>query len=134
MGDVSSALNREGIDVTEVPVTSEQLSLLMKRIADNTISNKIAKEIFAVLWETRPAEPDAVDKIIDAKGLKQISDTGAIEKIIDEVLANNTRSVEEFRAGKEKAFNSLVGQVMKATRGKANPAQVNELLRKKLAG
>ena len=134
MGDVSSALNREGIDVAEVPVTSEQLSLLMKRIADNTISNKIAKEIFAVLWETRPAEPDAVDKIIDAKGLKQISDTGAIEKIIDEVLANNTRSVEEFRAGKEKAFNSLVGQVMKATRGKANPAQVNELLRKKLAG
>ena len=106
----------------------------MKRIADNTISNKIAKEIFGVLWETRPSEADAVDRIIDAKGLKQISDTGAIEKIIDEVLANNSRSVEEFRAGKQKAFNSLVGQVMKATRGKANPAQVNELLRKKLAG
>ncbi len=134
MGDVSSALNREGIDIAEVPVSSEQLSLLMKRIADNTISNKIAKEIFGVLWETRPAEADAVDRIIDARGLKQISDTGAIEKIIDEVLANNTRSVEEFRAGKQKAFNSLVGQVMKATRGKANPAQVNELLRKKLAG
>ena len=87
-----------------------------------------------MLWETRPSEADAVDRIIDAKGLKQISDTGAIEKIIDEVLANNSRSVEEFRAGKQKAFNSLVGQVMKATRGKANPAQVNELLRKKLAG
>ena len=134
MGDVSSALNREGIDIADVPVSSEQLSLLMKRIADNTISNKIAKEIFGVLWETHPAEADAVDRIIDARGLKQISDTGAIEKIIDEVLANNTRSVEEFRAGKQKAFNSLVGQVMKATRGKANPAQVNELLHKKLAG
>ena len=134
MGDVSSALNREGIDIADVPVSSEQLSLLMKRIADNTISNKNAKEIFGVLWETHPAEADAVDRIIDARGLKQISDTGAIEKIIDEVLANNTRSVEEFRAGKQKAFNSLVGQVMKATRGKANPAQVNELLHKKLAG
>ncbi len=133
MGDVSSAMNREGIDMIAIPVSPEQLSLLMQRIADNTISNKIAKEIFSVLWETHPTEPDAVDKIIQAKGLKQISDTGAIEKIIDDVLANNTKSVEEFRSGKEKAFNSLVGQVMKATRGKANPAQVNELLRKKLA-
>lgn len=134
MGDVSSALNREGISMADVPVMPEQLALLMKRIADNTISNKIAKEIFGVLWETHPAEADAVDNIIDARGLKQISDTGAIEKIIDEVLANNARSVEEFRAGRDKAFNSLVGQVMKATRGKANPVQVNELLRKKLAG
>ncbi len=133
MGDVASALNREGIDVTAIPVSFEQLSLLMKRIADRTISNKIAREIFSVLWETHPAEPDAVDRIIDAKGLKQISDTGAIEKIIDDVLANNAKSVEEFRSGKDKAFNSLVGQVMKATKGKANPAQVNELLRKKLA-
>lgn len=133
MGDVSSALNRENIDIDEAPVTAEQLSLLMTRISDGTISNKIAKEIFSDMWEARSGEADSVDKIIEAKGLKQISDTGELEKIVDEVLAANQKSVEEFRSGRDKAFNSLVGQVMKATRGKGNPAQVNELLRKKLA-
>ncbi|WAW10748.1 Asp-tRNA(Asn)/Glu-tRNA(Gln) amidotransferase subunit GatB [Oxalobacter vibrioformis] len=134
MGDVSSALNRENIGIDEAPVTAGQLSLLMTRISDGTISNKIAKEIFADMWESGSGEADSVDKIIEAKGLKQISDAGELEKIIDEVLAANQKSVEEFRAGRDKAFNSLVGQVMKATKGKGNPAQVNELLRKKLAG
>lgn len=91
-------------------------------------------DIFAILWDARASDDNAVDKIIDAKGLKQISDTGAIEKIIDEVLANNAKSVEEFRSGKDKAFNALVGQVMKATKGKANPGQVSDMLKKKLAG
>jgi len=133
MGDVSSALNRENIDVDQAPVTAEQLSLLMTRISDGTISNKIAKEIFSDMWNARSSEADSVDKIIESKGLKQISDTSELEKIVNEVLAANQKSVEEFRAGRDKAFNSLVGQVMKATRGKGNPAQVNELLRKKLA-
>lgn len=132
MGDVSSAMNREGIEIDAVPVSAEQLSLLMKRIADNTISNKIAKEVFGVMWDSKPDDANAVDRIIDEKGLKQISDTGAIEKIIDEVLANNQKSVEEFRAGKAKAFNALIGQVMKATKGKANPGQVNQMLKQKL--
>ncbi len=133
MGDVSSALNRENIGIEDVPVSSEQLSLLMTRISDGTISNKIAKEIFIHMWETPSEDKDSVDRIIEAKGLKQISDTGELEKIITDVLASNQKSVEEFKAGRDKAFNSLVGQVMKATRGKANPAQVNELLRQKLA-
>lgn len=134
MGDVSSALNRESIGIDEAPVSAEQLSLLMVRIADGTISNKIAKEIFADMWEARSQDANSVDSIIETKGLKQISDTGELEKVVDEVLAANQKSVEEFRAGKDKAFNALVGQVMKATRGKGNPAQVNELLRKKLGG
>src|SRR5207253_1420488 len=96
---------------------------------DGTISGKIAKEVFDAMWRGE----GSADAIIEAKGLKQISDRGAIEKLIDEVLAANAGQVEDFRAGKEKAFNSLVGQVMKATKGKANPGQVNEILRKKLA-
>ncbi len=134
MVDISSALNRENLEIGDMPVTVQQLAQLMQRIADNTISNKIARDIFAILWEARASDDNAVDKIIDAKGLKQISDTGAIEKIIDEVLANNAKSVEEFRSGKDKAFNALVGQVMKATKGKANPGQVSDMLKKKLAG
>ena len=134
MVDISSALNRENLEIGDLPVTVQQLAQLMQRIADNTISNKIARDIFAILWEARASDDNAVDKIIDAKGLKQISDTGAIEKIIDEVLANNAKSVEEFRSGKDKAFNALVGQVMKATKGKANPGQVSDMLKKKLAG
>ncbi len=134
MGDVSSTLNREGVDIDASPVSAEQLALLLQRIADGTISNKIAKEIFGAMWESPSGDPAAVDAIIEAKGLKQISDTGALEKIVDEVLAANAKSVEEFRAGKEKAFNALIGQAMKASRGKANPAQLTELLKKKLAG
>ncbi len=133
MVDISSALNRENLEIDDLPVTVRQLAQLMQRIADNTISNKIARDIFGILWEVKASDDNAVDKIIDAKGLKQISDSGAIEKIIDEVLANNTKSVEEFRSGKDKAFNALVGQVMKATKGKANPGQVSDMLKKKLA-
>ncbi|WP_186014086.1 Asp-tRNA(Asn)/Glu-tRNA(Gln) amidotransferase subunit GatB [Burkholderia gladioli] len=132
MGDVSSLLNREGIEIDASPVSAAQLALVLQRIADGTISNKIAKEIFQAIWDERAGDEAAADRIIEAKGLKQISDSGALEAIIDEVLAANAKSVEEFRAGKEKAFNALVGQAMKATKGKANPAQVNELLKKKL--
>jgi aspartyl-tRNA(Asn)/glutamyl-tRNA(Gln) amidotransferase subunit B len=133
MGDVSSTLNRANVDIADAPVKAEQLALLLQRIADGTISNKIAKEVFAAMWEAPSDKPTLADDIIDAKGLKQISDSGALEKIIDEVLAANAKSVEEFRAGKEKAFNALIGQAMKATKGKANPAQLTELLKKKLA-
>ncbi|HEY4542341.1 MAG TPA: Asp-tRNA(Asn)/Glu-tRNA(Gln) amidotransferase subunit GatB [Noviherbaspirillum sp.] len=134
MGDVSSTLNREGVEIAAAPVKAEQLALLLQRIADGTISNKIAKEVFAAMWEAPSDDPALADKVIDAKGLKQISDTGALEKIVDEVLAANAKSVEEYRAGKEKAFNALIGQAMKATKGKANPAQLTELLKTKLAG
>jgi aspartyl-tRNA(Asn)/glutamyl-tRNA(Gln) amidotransferase subunit B len=134
MGDVSSTLNREGMDISAIPVSAAQLALLLQRIADGTISNKIAKEVFAAMWQAPSPDVHLADKVIEAKGLKQISDVGALEKIIDEVMAANQQSVDEYRAGKEKAFNSLVGQAMKATKGKGNPAQVNELLKKKLAG
>ncbi|WP_061146402.1 Asp-tRNA(Asn)/Glu-tRNA(Gln) amidotransferase subunit GatB [Caballeronia arvi] len=133
MGDVSAQLNRESLDISESPVSSAQLALIVQRIADGTISNKIAKDIFQTIWEEKATDDAAADRIIDAKGLKQISDSGALEAIIDEVLAANQKSVDEFRAGKEKAFNALIGQAMKATKGKANPQQVNELLKKKLS-
>ena len=110
-------------------MSAAQLRRLMERIADGTISHKMAKEVDDAMWN---GEGDA-DAIIDKRGLKQVSDAGAIEKLVDEVLANNPKQVEDYRAGKDKAFNSLVGQVMKATQGKANPAQVNEVLRRKLA-
>ncbi|MFM1990030.1 MAG: Asp-tRNA(Asn)/Glu-tRNA(Gln) amidotransferase subunit GatB [Pseudomonadota bacterium] len=134
MGDVAAQLNREGLEIDACPVAPAQLALLIARIADGTVSGKIAREVFQAIWDERRTEPDAADRVIEAKGLKQISDVGAIEKIVDEVLAANPKSVEEFRAGKEKAFNALVGQAMKATKGKANPQQVNELLRRRLAG
>jgi aspartyl-tRNA(Asn)/glutamyl-tRNA(Gln) amidotransferase subunit B len=133
MGDVSAQLNRESIDVADSPVSAAQLALILQRIADGTISNKIAKDIFQAIWDEKATDEAAADRIIEAKGLKQISDTGALEAIIDEVLAANQKSVEEFRAGKEKAFNALIGQAMKATKGRANPQQVNELLKKKLS-
>nr|WP_217346110.1 Asp-tRNA(Asn)/Glu-tRNA(Gln) amidotransferase subunit GatB [Noviherbaspirillum sp. L7-7A]MBV0880484.1 Asp-tRNA(Asn)/Glu-tRNA(Gln) amidotransferase subunit GatB [Noviherbaspirillum sp. L7-7A] len=132
MGDVSSTLNREGVDIADAPVGGAQLALLLKRIADGTISNKIAKEVFGAMWEAKSDAADLADRIIESKGLKQISDSGALEKIVDEVLAANEKSVAEFRAGKEKAFNALIGQAMKASRGKANPAQLTELLKQKL--
>ncbi len=128
MGELSAALNRADLDIAASPVSPAALAELLARVRDNTISGKIAKDVFEAMWA---GEGDA-DAIIEAKGLKQISDSGAIEKIVDEVLAANPKSVEEFRAGKEKAFNALVGQVMKASRGKANPAQVNDILRRKL--
>jgi aspartyl-tRNA(Asn)/glutamyl-tRNA(Gln) amidotransferase subunit B len=128
MGAISAKLNAEDKAIGDSPVSASQLAQLLKRIADNTISNNAAKQVFEVLW----AGEGEVDAIIEAKGLKQESDTGAIEAIIDEVLAANQAMVDEFKSGKEKAFNALVGQCMKASKGKANPAQVNEMLKKKL--
>jgi len=128
MGAISAKLNAEEKTLAASPVTAEGLAALIKRITDNTISNNAAKQVFDAMWNGE----GEVDDIIEAKGLKQVSDTGAIEAIIDEVLAANAAMVEEFKAGKEKAFNALVGQAMKASKGKANPAQVNEVLKSKL--
>lgn len=129
MGELAAHLNESGLAIADAPVSAAQLADLIARVLDGTISNKTAKEVFAALWQRQGASADA---IIEARGLKQISDLSAIESIVDEVLAANARSVEEFRAGKDKAFNALVGQAMKATRGKANPQQVNDILRRKL--
>jgi aspartyl-tRNA(Asn)/glutamyl-tRNA(Gln) amidotransferase subunit B len=128
MGALSAKLNAEEKAIVDSPVTSQQLAQLLKRIQDNTISNNAAKQVFEALWGSE----GQVDEIIAEKGLKQESDSGAIEAIIDEVLAANPAMVEEYKAGKEKAFNALVGQAMKASKGKANPAQVNQVLKKKL--
>jgi len=129
MVDLAARLNKEGRNIGDSPVSAAQLGGLVARIADNTISNNIAKKVFEALWN---GEGNSADQIIEQQGLKQITDSGAIETLIDEVLAANAAMVAEFRAGKEKAFNALVGQAMKATKGKANPQQVNDLLRKKL--
>jgi aspartyl-tRNA(Asn)/glutamyl-tRNA(Gln) amidotransferase subunit B len=129
-GDLAAAMNRAEIGIDQVPVSAAQLSRLLARILDQTISGKIAKDVFDAVW-TGEHGGDA-DAIIAARGLTQISDEGAIERVVDEVLAANAAMVAEFRAGKEKAFNALVGQAMKATRGKANPGQVNAVLRRKL--
>lgn len=130
MGEISRRLNNEEIGMDAVKVSSEQLAALIRRISDGTISNNAAKQVFEALWT---GEGSDVDAVIEAKGLKQMNDTGALEKIIDEVIAANPGNVEQYKAGKDKAFNALVGQVMKASKGKANPAQVNELLKAKLA-
>ncbi|MCO5100663.1 MAG: Asp-tRNA(Asn)/Glu-tRNA(Gln) amidotransferase subunit GatB [Burkholderiaceae bacterium] len=132
MGELAAALNRDQRAIEDCPVAPEQLARLVVRIDDGTISGKTARDVFADLWGGQARDADAVDRIVDAKGLRQMSDAGELERIVDEVIADNARSVEEFRAGREKAFNALVGQVMKATRGKANPQQVNELLRRRL--
>jgi aspartyl-tRNA(Asn)/glutamyl-tRNA(Gln) amidotransferase subunit B len=133
IGDLAAALNRSGVEMKQVGFGPAPIAVLLARVVDGTISARSAKEIFDGVWEKVYPEPVNVDKIIEEKGLRQISDTGSLEKIIDEVLAQNARQVGDYRAGKDKAFNSLVGQVMKATQGKANPAQVNELLKAKLA-
>jgi len=130
MGSVAAKLNAEDKAIGESPIAPQALAQLLKRISDGTISNNAAKQVFEAMWA---GDGDA-DSIIEQKGLKQVSDSGAIEAIIDEVLAANAAMVEEFKAGKEKAFNALVGQAMKASKGKANPAQVNEVLKRKLAG
>ena len=129
MVDLAARLNKEDKEISESPVSAAQLGGLAARIVDNTISNAIAKKVFEALWN---GEGKSADEIIDKQGLKQITDADAIGKLIDEVLAANETMVAEFRAGKEKAFNALVGQAMKAAKGKANPQQVNELLRRKL--
>ncbi|AOA57594.1 Asp-tRNA(Asn)/Glu-tRNA(Gln) amidotransferase subunit GatB [Acinetobacter larvae] len=130
MGEFSAALNKAGLDIQDSPISAQQLGGLVARIIDNTISGKIAKQVFGFMWE---AEGQSADDIIQDKGLKQETDSAAIEAIIKDVLAANEKMVEEYKAGKEKAFNGLVGQVMKASRGKANPAQVNQLLKQLLA-
>jgi aspartyl-tRNA(Asn)/glutamyl-tRNA(Gln) amidotransferase subunit B len=129
MGEVSRRLNADDRPPEDNPVAAATLAQVIARIVDGTISNNGAKQLFDVLW----AEGGEVDALIDARGLRQMNDTGELERILDEVLAANAKSVEEFRAGKDKAFNALIGQAMKASKGKANPAQVNELLKKKLA-
>ncbi len=129
MGELSARLNKTDRPIEASPIKAAQLAGLITRIADNTISNNIAKQVFEAMWN---GEGQSADEIIEKQGLKQITDTGAIETLVDEVLAANQKSVEEFRAGKEKAFNALVGQAMKATKGKANPQQVTDLLKKKL--
>jgi aspartyl-tRNA(Asn)/glutamyl-tRNA(Gln) amidotransferase subunit B len=129
MGELSRRVNAGEATIEAAPVSSKQLATLIGRIADGTISNNAAKQVFDALWS---GEGSDVDAVIEAKGLKQMSDTGALEKIIDEVVAANADNVAQYKAGKEKAFNALVGQVMKASRGKANPQQVNELLKKKI--
>ncbi|QKT02870.1 Asp-tRNA(Asn)/Glu-tRNA(Gln) amidotransferase subunit GatB [Ectothiorhodospiraceae bacterium 2226] len=129
MGELSAALNKDGIEITASPVSPAMLGGMLQRITDNTISGKIAKDVFEAMWN---GEGDA-DAVIEAKGLKQITDTSAIETVIDEVIAGNPQQLEQYRAGKDKLFGFFVGQVMKATQGKANPAQVNELLKRKLA-
>lgn len=128
LGEMSAALNKNALDISESPINAERLAGLIRRIADNTLSNKLAKQVFEAMWSSDLS----ADDIIERDGLKQMTDSGAIEKIIDEVLTNNQKSVEEFKSGKEKAFNALVGQVMKASRGKANPQQVQSLLLDKL--
>ena len=131
MVDLAARLNKEGLEIAAAPVSPAQLGGLIRRIADQTISNNIAKKVFEALWN---GEGATADEVIERQGLKQITDSGAIETLVDAVLAANPGNVAEFKAGKEKAFNALVGQVMKAAKGKANPQQVNELLKKKLAG
>jgi aspartyl-tRNA(Asn)/glutamyl-tRNA(Gln) amidotransferase subunit B len=128
MGEVSRRLNASEVGIEHAPVSAAQLAAMIGRIADSTISNSAAKQVFDAMW----TEGGEVDAIIEAKGLKQMNDTGALEAIIDEVLAANPKNVEEFRAGNSKALNGLVGPIMKASKGKANPAQVNELSLKKL--
>ena len=128
-GELAANLNKADLDLAQSPIQAERLAGLVARIADNTLSNKLAKQVFEVMWTDISA---SADSIIEQQGLKQITDSGAIEAIIDEVLANNAKSVEEYKAGKEKALNALVGQVMKASKGKANPTQAQELMKAKL--
>ena len=127
-GEVAARLNREEKSIADCPLSAERLAGLVARVADNTLSNKLAKQVFEALWDSELS----ADAVIERDGLKQVSDVGAIEKLVEEALAANPKAVEEFRAGKEKALNALAGQVMKASKGKANPAQVQEILRQKL--
>ncbi len=151
IGEVSAQLNRDGLEIAQCPITPQQLGGMLKRIADSTISNAGAKEVFRAMWSaprivsavgtgSGHAEGQAIgvaisaDEIIESKGLKQVSDIGAIEKIVDEIIAANPAQVAEYRSGKDKVFGFFVGLAMKASKGKANPAQLNEVLKKKLAG
>ncbi len=128
MGDLSGALNKAGLEIEQSPVEASRLAGLVRRINDETISGKIAKQVFEALWESK----DSADDIIEKQGLKQITDTGAIESIIDQIIANNPEQLAQYRSGKDKLFGFFVGQAMKATQGKANPQQLNDLLKAKL--
>ena len=134
-GELASALNRANIAASDSPLSADDLAPLLERVADGTISNKIAKDIFTILWDEASAgqKSSTIDAIIDQRGWRQISDSGELARLIDQVMTDNAKLVAEFQAGKEKAFNALVGQIMKASQGKANPQQVNDLLRKKLS-
>ena len=133
MGDLLGALNKDDTDIIDSPISAKQLAGLLKRIKDDTLSGKLAKKVFSALYEREGGDgDDAADKIIKDKGLKQETDTGAIKAMVEEVIAKNEAMVEEYRGGKEKAFNGLVGQVMKASRGSANPQQVNQILKELL--
>ena len=131
MGEVSRRLNGEAIEIDAAPVRPAALAALIGRIADGTISNNAARQVFDALWQGEGGE---VDAIIEARGLRQLRDAGELERVVEAVIAANPKSVEEFRAGKEKAFNALVGQAMKATQGKADPARLHALLRARLGG
>ncbi len=128
-GELGAALNRDNLDIADSKVDAGALAGLLKRIQDNTISGKIAKDVFTVMWE----EGGDADSIIDSKGLKQITDSGELEALVDKVIADNPEQVEQFRAGKDKVLGFFVGQIMKATQGKANPGQINQILRDKLS-
>ena len=130
IGELSGALNKDGLEIGDSKIDAAALAGLLDRIADNTISGKIAKDVFEAMW----AGEGSADEIIDAKGMKQITDSSAIDAIVDEVIAANPQQAEEFRAGKDKLLGFFVGQVMKATKGKANPAQVNEAIKRRLGG
>ena len=129
LGEVNAALNKANLDIEDAPITPKQLAKLIKRITDNTISGKIAKTVFESMWQSK----NDPDDIIEQQGLKQVTDSNAIEKIIDTVISSNQKQVEEYRNGKEQVFGFFVGQVMKASQGKANPDQVNKLLKEKLS-
>jgi aspartyl-tRNA(Asn)/glutamyl-tRNA(Gln) amidotransferase subunit B len=129
LGEFSAARNRADVSVHAAPVDAEALALLLRRVADRTISGKIAKDVFDAMW----AGGGSADTIIERRGLRQIVDSDAIEALVDRVIAANSNTVDQYRAGKEKAFNALVGEVMKASKGKANPAQVSEILRRRLS-
>jgi aspartyl-tRNA(Asn)/glutamyl-tRNA(Gln) amidotransferase subunit B len=130
MGEVSAQLNRDNLEMAQCPITAEQMGGMLARIVDGTISNSGAKEVFRIMW----SEGGSADAIIDAKGLKQVSDAGALEAMVDEIIATNADKVAEYRSGKDKLFGFFVGLAMKASKGNANPAQMNEILKKKLAG
>ena len=134
LGEVAAALNRTDAQIAEAPVQPAELAGLLRRIADRSLSGKMAREVFDALWAGEASGDDAADTIIARRGLRQISDAVAIDRLVDDVVAANPATVAEFRAGKQKAFNALVGQVMKASKGKANPAQLNAALRRKLGG
>jgi len=128
-GELSAALNRDNLDIADSRVAAIALAGLLQRIQDNTISGKIAKDVFTAMWD----EGGDADSIIESKGLKQITDSGALAALVDKVIADNPEQVEQFRAGKDQVLGFFVGQIMKATQGKANPGQINQILRDKLS-